>query len=117
MDGFLFHIPDLRRYWSTDLAWECRDLYGLDLQQDHHVPHQHFLQQKHHFQQLLRNPQQFNRHQQYKLKQRYLLKQEYFVQPRHYSSCTGAYYMFFPFAFDDLPKNSKSSRLDSRCRR
>jgi hypothetical protein len=26
--------------------------------------------------------------------------------PQRYSSCTGAYYMFFSFAGDDLPKNS-----------
>jgi hypothetical protein len=105
-DEFLFHIPDLRHYWNTDRAWEYRDLHRLDLQQDHHVPQQHFLQQKHHLQQLLRIPQRFNRQQRFHLQQRYLLKQQYFVLPQHYSSCAGAYYMFFSFAGDDLPKNS-----------
>ncbi|KAM3068067.1 hypothetical protein ACMFMF_009433 [Clarireedia jacksonii] len=105
-DNFLFHIPDLRHYWKTDLAWDCRDIHRLDFQQDHHVPQQHFLQQKHHLQQLLRNRPPFDQQLRSHLQQRYLLKQRYFVLPQHYTSCTGAYYMFFSFAADDLPENS-----------
>jgi hypothetical protein len=105
MDQFLFHIPDVRHYWNTDLAWECRDLHRLDLQQDHRIPQQHFLQQKHHLQQLLSTPHRFNSQQHTHLRQRYLLKQQYFVLPQHFSSCTGAYYMFFSFAGEYLPEN------------
>lgn len=106
MDSFLFHVPDLRRYWKTELAWDCRDLHRLDLYRHHDVERQHLLQQKHHFQQLLRSPQRYNRQQQLHLRQRYLHNQQYHLLPPQHSSCVGTYYVFFSFARDDLPKNS-----------
>ncbi|KAK3933743.1 hypothetical protein QBC46DRAFT_275181 [Diplogelasinospora grovesii] len=46
-DSFLFHVPDLRRHWNTEKAWEYRDLHRLDLQQDYHIQRSHHLQQRH----------------------------------------------------------------------
>src|SRR6266480_3744940 len=57
MDAFLFHVPDLRHYWNTELAWDSRDLHRLDLQQHDHIERAHYLRQKHHLQQLLRSRQ------------------------------------------------------------
>ncbi|KAF2468686.1 uncharacterized protein BDR25DRAFT_230630 [Lindgomyces ingoldianus] len=53
-DGFLFHVPDLRRYWNSEQAWRQT--------QYHTLQHQHL-------------------------------------------SCVGAYYVFYSFDLDSLPRN------------
>ncbi|KAK3937268.1 hypothetical protein QBC46DRAFT_416608 [Diplogelasinospora grovesii] len=104
-DSFLFHVPDPRSYWDFRKAWEYRDLHRLDLQQDDHIQRSHHLRQKHDLQKLLRSPQHHNRKQLLHLRQRYLLHQQYHILQQQHSSCTGAYYVFYSFTFDDLPKN------------
>ena len=105
-DSFLYHVPDLRSYWKTEQAWECKDIRRLDLQQDHHVPQHHYLQQKHDLQRLLQSYSYHTPQKLLHLRQRYLHRQHtYILQQQHYS-CVGAYWLFYSFAADDLPKNS-----------
>jgi len=104
-DNFLFHVPDLRRYWNTERAWNYRDLHRLDLLQYHH-----FQQQRHvpleHLRQMLSLAKQYNRQQQLHFRQRYLLNQRYLLLRQCPLSFIGTYYVFYSFAADDLPKNS-----------
>ena len=104
-DSFLFHVPDLRRYWNTEQAWRRRDLLRLDLLQHDDIPRSHHLQQNHDLKQLLRPWQHHSREQLFRLKQRYLLDQKYHVLQQQHLSCVGAYYVFYSFDLDDLPKN------------
>jgi hypothetical protein len=52
-DSFLFHVPGLRQYWSTEEGWEFHDLQRLDLLQDERIPRLHHLRQKEDLQRLL----------------------------------------------------------------
>ena len=103
--GFLFHAPDLRRYWSTERAWEFRDIQRLDLLQDDHIPRSHHLRQKRDLRRLLYSFGQPNRQELLHLRQRYLLQQQYHVLRQQHSSCIGGYYVFYSFAVDDLSEN------------
>lgn len=33
VDSFLFHVPDLRRFWKTEQAWRFRELQRIELVQ------------------------------------------------------------------------------------
>jgi hypothetical protein len=106
-DGFLFHVPDLRQYW-TKLAWDERDLCRLDLQQDVYAnctPLSHHLQQKDHLKELLYSRGHIDRQRHYHLSQRYLLHQRYHFLPQPFYSCTGTYYVMFCFLSNELPLN------------
>ncbi|KAM0257757.1 hypothetical protein ACHAQJ_004208 [Trichoderma viride] len=103
-DSFLSHVPDLRSYWTSEMAWECRDLDRLDLQQDPHIPLSHHLRQKDDLKKLLRFT-QLTQKELLHLRQRYLLHQQYRVIQQQHDSCTGAYYVFRSFAVDHLPNN------------
>ena len=102
--SFLFHTPDLQRYWSTKQAWAFRDLKRLDLLQDEHCPWSHHLRQKNDLQRLLLSQQPTNQ-QLLHLRQRYLVDQQYCILQQQYSSCAGGYYVIYSYALDDLPLN------------
>jgi hypothetical protein len=108
-DGFLFHVPDLRKYWRTDLGWHQRDLLRLDLQQDRYaefIPLSQHLQQKHHLKELL-NPRGRADHQRrLHLNQRYVLDQRFYSLPKPFHPCAGTYYVMYSFCMDELPLNS-----------
>ena len=104
-DSFLFHVPDLRRYWHTERAWDYRDLHRLDLLEYHHVQQQRHVPLEH-LRQMLSLQRQHNHQQQHHLRQRYLLNQRYHLLQQCHSSFMGTYYVFYSFATDDLPKNS-----------
>lgn len=107
-DDFLFHIPDLRQYWNVEDAWRLRDIKRLDLH-SHHPQHYHlqpyFLHQQDHLRRLLGHGSSISREQHFHLLQRYLRDQQHYILPPHQSSCAGAYYVFYSFALDDLPRN------------
>lgn len=107
-DGFLFHVPDLRQYWNVGDGWHFRDIKRLDLL-SHHPQHYHlqpcFLLHKDHLQRLLRSGSMMSREQRLHLRQRYLREQQHHILQPHQSVCAGAYYVFYSFALDDLPKN------------
>jgi hypothetical protein len=102
--SFLFHVPDLRLYWSTKQDWQLCDLKRLDLLQDEHYPRSHHLRQKNDLERLLL-PRQLTNQQLLHLRQRHLIDQQYCILQQQYSSCVGGYYLFYSFALDDLPEN------------
>lgn len=103
-DSFLFHVPDLRRYWNSGEAWEYRDLLRLDLHQ-HFIPSYHRQQNLDVQRLLLTLPVRPTRQQLLHFRQRHRLPQQYHAIQQQHSSCTGAYYVFHSFAVDYLPKN------------
>lgn len=104
-DSFLVHVPDLRPYWDSSIAWKRRDLQRLDLQPDAHIQPSHHLRLKHDLKRLLRHYSSLTRQQLFHLRQRYLLDQRYHILQQQHSSCTGAYYVFYSYAIGDLPRN------------
>ncbi|PVH91585.1 hypothetical protein DM02DRAFT_704116 [Periconia macrospinosa] len=103
-DGFLFHVPDLRAYWNTELSWRYRDILRLDLLEHDDIPRSHHLRQRHDLKNLLLS-QPKSHEQLFRLRQRYLLDQQYHVLPQQYLSCTGTYYVYYSYNQDALPKN------------
>jgi hypothetical protein len=101
MDSFLFHVPHLRKYWPTELAWESRDLCRLDLLEHHrHVPISQVLRQRRHLQRLLQRPiSQKNRTY---LSQRHLLEHQYHTLHAHQSSCAGSYYVYHSYSTENV---------------
>jgi hypothetical protein len=84
-DSFLLHVPDLRQYWKTELAWGYRDIRRLDLYSQNPLQQHHYLRQKN------RLKQQYRPQQRLYLSQRNLLPQQYHPLQQHYSACIGAY--------------------------
>ncbi|PVH90117.1 hypothetical protein DM02DRAFT_82963 [Periconia macrospinosa] len=103
-DGFLFHVPDLRAYWNTELSWRRRDILRLDLLEHDGIPRSHHLRQRHDLKNVLFS-QPKSHEQLFRLRQRYLLDQQYHVLPQQYVSCTGTYYVYYSYNQDALPKN------------
>ncbi|KAL7943508.1 hypothetical protein V8C42DRAFT_109111 [Trichoderma barbatum] len=103
-DSFLFHVPDLRSYWTSETAWRQRDIDRIDLLQDNHIPPSHHLRQKDDLRKLLRLS-GLDHKQMLHLRQRYLVPQQYRVVQQQYHSCTGTYYVFYSFDGDNLPRN------------
>ncbi|KAF2120925.1 hypothetical protein BDV96DRAFT_565904 [Lophiotrema nucula] len=100
-DDFLFHVPDLRRYWNAERAWTYRDLDKLILLQPHHIQQWHRSQQNMDPDNVLHHPDLL-----YRQRQRQLQDQSCHVLRQQHSSCAGAYYLFYSFAIDDLPENT-----------
>lgn len=108
-DGFLFHVPDLRQYWRTELAWHQRDLLRLDLQQDRYasfIPLSQHLQQKKHLKELLNPFRRLDRQRRLHLNQRYVLDQRSLSLQEPFYLCVGTYYVIYSFCSDDLPLNT-----------
>ncbi|KAF2685145.1 hypothetical protein K458DRAFT_20782 [Lentithecium fluviatile CBS 122367] len=93
-DTFLFHIPDLRKYWGTEHAHQQRDLDRLELQ----TPDQ--LQRTR-----SRLPSLPHPWTECALLQRLRVPTHRGVLPKHDASCAGVYYVFYSFDCDDLPRN------------
>jgi hypothetical protein len=107
-DDFLFHIPDLRQYWTPEHAWRRRDIHRLDLHQEHSPQQENYLQQqirlwKRH--DLQRQAWFLDCEQNLRLRQQLHLPQEHRALQEPHLSCTGTYYVFYSFEVDELPQN------------
>jgi hypothetical protein len=107
-DGFLFHTPDVRRYWTLEQAWRRRDIQRIDLHTYHPQPYYlqpYYLHQKDHLRRLLRSMYTHSPLQLLHLRQRYFLDQQHHILQPHQSSCAGTYYVFYSFDVDTLSEN------------
>ena len=97
----------MRQYWNVGDGWHFRDLKRLDLH-SHDPQHYHlqpyFLHQKDHLERLLRSGSWISPEQHLHLRQRYLREQQHHILQLHLSSYAGAYYVFYSFAHEILPK-------------
>ncbi|KAH7126692.1 hypothetical protein B0J11DRAFT_283162 [Dendryphion nanum] len=101
-DDFLVHIPDVRRFWAPENAWQMRDLYSLDLRDASQAEAQLQRQRQ-------RQPLKWDPHANLTLLQRqrkkFVASQQYYALSPYQEACVGRYYVFWSFALDDLPQN------------
>jgi hypothetical protein len=107
---FLHRVPDTRRYWPGKESWAYRDLNRLDCQLDEKVARSRHLQQKEHNDQevdMRRYSSTAEQGQVLRQRQRQLFgDQQHHLLPQRYSSCIGAYYVYYSFDVDHLPRNA-----------
>jgi hypothetical protein len=106
---FLHRVPDTRRYWPEKESWALRDLNRLDCQLDEKVARLRHLQQKEHSDQesdLRRGFSSGERREVWQRQRQLVLEQQHHLLPQRYSSCIGAYYVYYSFDLDHLTLNA-----------
>jgi hypothetical protein len=107
--SFLHRVPDTRRYWPGKESWAYRDLNRLDCQLNETVTRMRHLQQKDHSDQeaAMRKNSSTNEQLEVSQRQRQLFfEQQHHLLPQRYSSCIGAYYVYYSLDVDHLPLNA-----------
>jgi hypothetical protein len=106
---FLHRVPDTRRYWPGEESWAYRDLNRLDCQLNEKVARLRHLQQKEHSDQEVDIEQYSSSKERCKAQQRQrqlFWDQQHHLLPQRYSSCIGAYYVYYSFDVYHLPQNA-----------
>jgi hypothetical protein len=107
---FLHRVPDTRRYWPGKESWAYRDLNRLDCQLDETIARSRHLQRKEHSDQEADMRQNSGSEEERinvrQRKRQLFLEQQHHLLPQRYSSCIGAYYVYYSFDLDHLPLNA-----------
>jgi hypothetical protein len=107
--NFLYRVPDTHRYWPGEESWAHRDLNRLDCQLNEKVTRLRNLQQKEHCDQepaKRRNSSSEEQHEVWQQQRQLFVDQQHHLLPQRYSSCIGAYYVYYSFDVDHLPLNA-----------